>query len=50
MSYLITVIDAYGNKNPPYAAIGAIGLLMDAAYDDGAFGVTVMPVVPVVPA
>lgn len=39
--YLITVRDATGSHT--YSAIGNVGALMDAAYDNGALGVTVVP-------
>lgn len=42
MTYLITVRTAAGIKT--YPAIGDIGALLDAAYDQGALGVTAMVV------
>ncbi|WP_277346671.1 MULTISPECIES: hypothetical protein [Janthinobacterium] len=40
MSYIITIRTADGVRS--YPAIGDLGALQDAAYDDGALGVTAM--------
>jgi hypothetical protein len=40
MKYLITARTTDGMQS--YSAIGDLGLLIDAAYDAGALGVTVM--------
>jgi hypothetical protein len=40
MTFRITVIDETGPRT--YSAIGDRDVLMDAAYNDGALGVTVM--------
>lgn len=42
MKFLITIIDETGQRET-YHAIGAMGALMDAAYDNGALGVSVRP-------
>jgi hypothetical protein len=40
MSYLITIRTAAGART--YTAIGNLAALLDAAYDEGALGVTAM--------
>jgi hypothetical protein len=42
MAFRITVIDSAGAKPRTYTAIGDRNALMDAAYDSGAMGVTVL--------
>jgi len=42
MAFRITVIDSAGASPRTYAAIGNRDTLMDAAYDAGALGVTVV--------
>jgi len=42
MAFRITVIDAAGAEPRTYIAIGNRDALMDAAYDEGALGVTVL--------
>lgn len=44
MRYRITARTAAGTRT--YTAIGQLGALLDAAYDDGALGVTAMAVLP----
>jgi len=44
MAFRITVIDSAGIKQRPYIAIGNRDALMDAEYDAGALGVTVLGV------
>ncbi|WP_269106822.1 hypothetical protein [Massilia sp. TS11] len=41
MRFLITITTTNGSRT--YPAIGSRDSLMDAAYDDGALGVTVRP-------
>jgi len=42
MAFRITVIDSAGIKQRPYIAIGNRDNLLDAAYDAGALGVTLV--------
>lgn len=44
MAFRITVIDSAGAAPRTYTAIGDRNALMDAAYDRGALGVTVLGV------
>jgi hypothetical protein len=42
MAFRITVIESVGAAPRTYTATGERDALMDAAYDDGALGVTVL--------